>query len=260
MLTRIIPRMDIKGPNLVKGVHLEGLRIMGDPAEFATRYCRDGADELIYIDQVASLYGRNNLENIIIETSENLFTPLTVGGGIRTVQDIHRLLRAGADKVTMNTNAILRPSLIKEAAKVFGSQCIVLYIEAKQRGKEQYECLTNNARERTGKDVFEWVKEAVDLGVGEILVTSVDRDGTGKGFDINLMAHISHQVNVPVIASGGAGTILHIKDVINNGGVAAVCLASMVHYRFLSRTRNKITPMTVSEIKSNLTDMGVGVR
>ena len=171
---RIIPRLDVKGPNLVKGVHLEGLRVLGKPEEFASKYYLEGADELIYIDVVASLYGRKNLLEIVERAAQQIFIPLTAGGGIRTFDDIKNLLRAGADKVAINTAGIRNPRFIKEAAQSFGSQCIVVSIEAKSRENGRYEAFTDNGREKTGKDVFEWAKEAVDLGAGEILVTSID--------------------------------------------------------------------------------------
>ncbi|MBI5233270.1 MAG: imidazole glycerol phosphate synthase subunit HisF [Deltaproteobacteria bacterium] len=229
---RIIPRLDIKGPNLVKGVHMEGLRVLGRPEVFAPRYYEDGADELIYIDSVASLYGRNNLEEIVKRTAEKVFIPLTVGGGVKGIEDIRRLLRAGADKVAINTAAIKNPSLIREASLVFGSQCIVVSIQAKARGNGRYECLTDNARERSGKDVFEWADEAQRQGAGEILLTSVDRDGTGRGFDIGLIELVALIVNIPLIVSGGAGSM---DDALcaARAGADAVCLASIFHYHVL---------------------------
>ena len=285
MSVRVIPRLDIKGPNLVKGVHLEGLRVLGRPEWYATRYYQDGADELIYIDQVASLYGRNNLDEIVRRTAERLHIALTVAGGIRSLDDIQRLLRAGADKVAINTAAIKRPALIREAAQVFGSQCIVLYVEAKWRAPGRYECLTDNARERSGVDVFEWVQRAVDLGAGEILVTSVDREGTGKGYDVELVSRIVGLVSVPVIASGGAGRPEHVRDVVTQGRASAVCLASVVHYGLLedmeresfqseegnteflrgklpieSLRRRCVTPMRIREVKAALSEAGIPVR
>lgn len=238
-MIRVIPRLDIKGPNLVKGVHLEGLRVLGRPEWYAERYYQDGADELIYLDQVASLYGRNNLAEIVSRSAERIFIPLTVGGGIRSVEDIRRLLRAGADKVAINTAALARPELIREGAHAFGSQCIVLYVEAKQRAPGAYECLTDNARERTGVDVFEWVQQAVELGAGEILLTSVDREGTGLGYDLDLTAKVASLVPVPVIASGGAGSADHIRQVITDGRADAVCAASLFHYAVVEELRRE---------------------
>ena len=232
---RIIPRLDIKGANLVKGIHLEGLRVLGLPERFSTNYFQNGADELIYIDSVASLYGRNNLENIVRRTAENVFIPITVGGGIRTVDDIRRLLRAGADKIAINTAAVNNPLLITESAKAFGSQCIVLSIEAMRCADGKYEAYTDNGREPTGKDVIEWAQEAVDLGAGEILITSIDQEGTGRGYDIELVSKIVDAVSVPVIGCGGAGNIKHIENLICSCEVDAVCAASIFHYNILSK-------------------------
>lgn len=230
---RIIPRLDIKGPNVVKGVSLEGLRVVGRPELFARTYYEQGADELVYMDAVASLYGRNSLEDIVRRTAAELFIALTVGGGIRSPDDIRALLRAGADKVAINTAAIRNPRLIEDAARQFGSQCIVISIEARETRDGRYECLTDYGRERTGLDVFEWVQEAVRRGAGEILLTSVDRDGTGAGFDIELTRRVAESVDVPVIASGGAGCVEHVRDVIEAGKADAVCVASILHYHLL---------------------------
>ncbi len=227
---RIIPRLDIKGPNLIKGIHLEGLRVMGDPQEFALRYYEDGADELIYIDIVASLYGRNNLSHIIRRAADQVFIPITVGGGIRTVEDAKHMLRSGADKVAINTAAIARPELITEVSRKFGSQAMVLQIEAKQIAPGKWEAYTDNGRERTGQDVIEWVTRGVELGAGEILITSVDREGTRKGYDIDLIRQVSAAVPVPVIASGGMGTLEHMLEAATTGGVDAVSMADVLHY------------------------------
>ena len=204
---RIIPRLDIKGKNLIKGVQLEGLRVMGDPHEFALDYYRAGADELVYMDIVASLYGRNNLSDIIRRAADQVFIPITVGGGIRSVEDARHILRSGADKVAINTAAIARPELISEVARHFGSQAMVLSIEAKQVAHGKWEAYTDNGRERTGLDVLQWVQRGVEMGAGEILLTSVDREGTRKGFDIDLISQVSRLATVPVIASGGMGSI-----------------------------------------------------
>jgi imidazole glycerol-phosphate synthase subunit HisF len=230
MNVRIIARLDVKGQNLVKGVNLEGLRVLGLPERFSAHYFREGADELIYMDTVASLYGRNNLEEIVQRTAKNVFIPITVGGGIRSVDDIRRLLRAGADKVAINTAAIQNPELIKEGARVFGSQCIVVSIEAIKNAEGQYEAYTDSGREPTGKDVFEWAKQAVDLGAGEILITSVDQEGTGKGYDTDLISRVVADVTVPVIACGGAGKSSDFETVIKCSHVNAVCAASIFHY------------------------------
>jgi cyclase len=207
---RLIPRLDIKGPNLVKGIHLEGLRVMGDPQEFSRRYYEEGADELIYIDIVASLYGRNNLTEIVSRTATNVFIPITVGGGVRSVEDVNKLLRAGADKVAINT------------------------IEAKQIAPGRWEAYTDNGREKTGVDVLNWAKRSVELGAGEILLTSVDREGTRKGFDVELVRTIAKAVSVPVIACGGMGKIEHLVSVIRDGCADAVAMADVLHYKRLT--------------------------
>jgi len=231
---RIIPRLDIKGPNLIKGIHLEGLRVMGDPQEFALRYFEDGADELLYIDIVASLYGRNNLSDIIRHAADKVFIPITVGGGIRSVDDAKHILRSGADKVAINTAAIGRPELIREVSRKFGSQAMVLSIEAKQIAPGKWEAYTDNGRERTGLDVIEWVTRGVELGAGEILITSVDREGTRKGYDIDLIRQVSEAVPVPVIASGGMGTTTQMIDAATTGKADAVAMADVLHYRRMS--------------------------
>lgn len=232
---RIIPRLDVKGPNLVKGVRFEGLRVLGPPEYFARQYYREGADELIYMDIVASLYGRNNLEEIVKRTAKYIFIPITVGGGIRSVEDIRTLLRAGADKVAINTAAIQNPALIREGARTFGSQCIVVSIEAKKIVEGKYEAFTDNGRQETGVDVFEWAQRAYELGAGEILVTSVDREGTGEGYDIDLVSKISELVPIPVIACGGAGRLKDIEEVIKYTKINAVSAASVFHYNQLTR-------------------------
>lgn len=234
MNVRIMPRLDIKGPNLVKGINLEGLRVLGKPWDFAYKYYQDGADELIYMDVVASLYGRNNLFEIVRKTAENIFIPLTVGGGIRSLDDIRTLLRAGADKVAVNTAAVHNPSLIREGAQAFGSQCIVSSIEAKYM-HGRYEALTDNGRELTGKDVFDWVKQVVDLGAGEILLTSIDREGTGLGYDLELIQRVAGSVPVPVIACGGCGKPEHLIEVAKKGKADAISAASIFHYNYLDR-------------------------
>ena len=227
---RLIARMDIKGPNLIKGVHLEGLRVIGSPQEYAHRYYCQGADELLYMDAVASLYGRNHLADIIKEAVKNIFVPLTVGGGIRSVDDASAVLRSGADKVAVSTAAVATPTLITEVAKTFGSQCMVLSVEAKQVADDKWEVYTENGRERSGRDVVEWVREAVDRGAGEVLLTSVDREGTQKGFDVNLLHAVSASVSVPVIASGGMGKPRDAIDAVNTGGADAIAMADILHY------------------------------
>lgn len=227
---RLIARLDIKGPNLIKGVHLEGLRVIGSPNEHALRYYRQGADELIYIDCVASLYGRNSLREIVERAAEDVFIPMTVGGGLRTVEDASQMLRSGADKVAVNTAALANPTLISEIAQQFGSQCVVLSIEAKQIGPDRWEAYADNGRERTGRDVVEWARRGVELGAGEILLTSVDREGTRKGFDVPLVRAVTREVTVPVIASGGMGKPEDLIDVIHGADADAVAMADILHY------------------------------
>lgn len=277
---RIIPRLDIKGPNLVKGIHMEGLRVLGKPEHFAQYYYENGADELIYMDVVASLYGRNSLLNIIERTSKEIFIPLTVGGGLRSIDDIQAVLRAGADKVSLNTSAIRRPELIQEASKKFGSSTILISIEAIKKSDGSYEAYTDNGREKTGVNVFEWALRVVELGAGEIMVTSIDQEGTGKGFDLELTRRISESVPIPVIACGGSGKLSHIRDVITEGKADAVSLASVLHYYFVKqfeaegdfsgegnteylksrRTFLKIQDTTIMEIKEYLTQNGLECR
>jgi len=247
---RIIPRLDIKGPNLIKGIHLEGLRVIGDPQVYASQYYKDGADELLYMDIVASLYGRNNLSDIVKHTVRNVFIPITVGGGVRSVEDVRHLLRSGADKVAINTAAVNRPELIREVSQQFGSQCMVLSIEAKTVGPGKWEAYTNNGRERTGLDILDWVKRGVDLGAGEILLTSVDYEGTRKGFDIALVSAVTKTVSVPVIASGGMGSVQDMVDVVREGGSDAVAMADLLHYR----------KMTVQTIRKGAFDANLHVR
>lgn len=248
--TRLIPRLDIKGPNLIKGVHLEGLRVIGDPQKYATQYYEAGADELLYIDIVASLYGRNNLSDIVQRAVQQVFIPITVGGGIRSVDDARHLLRSGADKVAINTAAIRRPELITEVSKRFGSQCMVLSIEAKQVMSGRWEAYIDNGRERTGLDVVEWVQRGVELGAGEILLTSVDREGTRRGFDGELVRAVSELVHVPVIASGGMGTVEDLAGVVHDCGADAVAMADILHY----------DRMHLSDIRTAAASCAVNVR
>jgi imidazole glycerol-phosphate synthase subunit HisF len=231
---RLVARLDIKGPNLIKGIHLEGLRVIGSPGEHALRYYEQGIDELIYMDCVASLYGRNLLGDIVRSAAENIFVPMTVGGGIRSVDDAIQILRSGADKVAINTAAVANPQLITHIARKFGSQCMVLSIEAKQIGPQRWEVYTDNGRERTGLDVIEWVKRSVSMGAGEILLTSVDREGTRKGFDIDLVRAVTTEVSVPVIASGGMGQVEDLVAVALNGGADAVAMSDILHYKRVS--------------------------
>lgn len=233
MNVRIIARLDIKGPNLVKGIHLEGLRVLGRPEDYARLYYEEGIDELLYMDVVASLYGRNSLLDMIERTSRQIFIPLTVGGGLRSIEDIRTVLKAGADKVSLNTAAIRSPKVITEAATRFGSSTIVVSIEAKKLPDGRYECYTDNGRERTGIEVLGWARQVAELGAGEILLTCIDQEGTGKGFDLDLTRQVAQAVPIPVIACGGAGRKEDIRKVILCGGADAVCLASLLHYHYL---------------------------
>jgi cyclase len=230
--TRLIPRLDIKGENLVKGVRLEGLRVLGRPERFARWYYEEGADELLFVDVVASLYGRNSLLGIIERTAREIFIPLTVAGGIRSLDDIRAVLRAGADKVALNTAAVARPALIREAASRFGSSTIIVSIETIKRDG-RWEVYTDNGRERTGRDALAWAKEAADHGAGELLVTSVDREGTGAGYELDLIHAISGSVPIPVIACGGAGKAADLADAVLEGKAQAVAAASILHYGFV---------------------------
>ena len=274
---RIISRLDIKGPNLVKGIHLEGLRVLGDPEDFAKYYYQEGADELFYMDVVASLYERNSLSDIITKTAKNIFIPITVGGGIRTLDDIGNVLKAGADKVCINTAAIKNPEFIKEASRAFGSSTIVVAIEAIRQNNGQYQAFTDNAREHTGVDVFDWAKKVQDLGAGEIVLTSVDKEGTGTGMDIELISKVSSVVSLPVIAHGGVGNPNHVVDAIKKGHATAVAVASVTHYDFVAKnnfkqnkttegntsflsqgkTFGKISPCSLKDIKKTLTDNNI---
>lgn len=228
----MIPRLDIKGPNLVKGIHLEGLRVLGKPERFARWYYEHGADELLFVDVVASLYGRNSLLDIIERTARDIFIPLTVAGGIRSIEDVRAVLRAGADKAALNTAAVARPELIREAATRFGSSTILVSIETIKRNG-RWEVYTNNGRERTGLDALEWAIQAAEHGAGELLVTSVDREGTGSGFELDLIRKISESVPIPVIACGGAGKATDLADAALEGNAQAVAAASIFHYGFL---------------------------
>lgn len=227
---RLVARLDIKAPNLIKGIRLEGLRVVGNPHEFAKKYYDSGLDELIYMDCVASLYDRNSLGDLLRETAEKIFIPMTVGGGIRSSGDVEELLRCGADKVAINTAAHARPALISEVANRFGSQCMVLSIEAKASSAGKWEAYINGGRDHTGRDVVEWAKLAAELGAGEILLTSVDREGTRKGFDVELTRAVSSAVPIPVIASGGMGLPEHLTEVISRGLADAVAVADVLHY------------------------------
>ena len=247
---RIISRLDIKGPNLIKGINFEGLRKLGDPNLFAKDYYEQGIDEIIYIDIVASLYERSSLLNIVRRTTQDVFIPITVGGGIRSVDDAREMLRAGADKVAINTSVVKRPELIREISQKFGAQCMVLSIEAKQTAPNKWEVYYDNGREKSGIDVLEWAQRGCELGAGEILLTSVDKEGTGRGFDCELTSAVSRLVPIPVIASGGFGTVDDFEQVVKSGQADAVAIAAALHYKKL----------TVREIRTETLKRGIHVR
>ena len=247
---RIIPRLDIKGPNVVKPVQTEALRVVGNPKELAYSYYLNGADELIYLDIVASLYERNLNFDLLKSVSENIFIPITVGGGIRSIHDINNVLRSGADKVAINTFGVKHPEFLNVAVKEFGSQCIVLYVEAKKQPDGSYEVYTDGGREKTGLEAIGWIKKAIGLGVGEILLTSIDRDGTRNGYDIDLLKQVSSFSPIPVIAHGGAGSLETLKSAVTKGKVDALCVSSILHYNEYS----------LPEIKSYLFKNKINVR
>jgi len=231
---RLIARLDIKGSYLVKTIQLEGLRKIGEPNHYARKYYEQGIDEIIYMDIVASLYERNNLLDIVRRTTNDVFVPITVGGGIRTIEDVQEVLRAGADKVAVNTAAVKRPELISEISNRFGSQCMVLSIEAKKKTANQWEAYYDNGREPSGLDVVAWAQQGVERGAGEILLTSVDAEGTGKGFDLELVKAVTAKVTVPVIASGGMGSVADLDKVVKQAGADAVAMAYILHYEKMS--------------------------
>lgn len=282
MNRRIIAKLDIKGPNLVKGIHLEGLRVLGNPADFAEYYSANGADELLYMDVVASLYERNSIHDLISATARKAFIPITVGGGLRSIDDIRSVLRAGADKVSINTAAIRNPELISAAARYFGSSTIVVTIEAIHSSQDgKYYAYVDNGREATGKEVVDWAREATHLGAGEIVITSVDREGTGEGYDLELTKAVSDAVDVPVVACGGAGSPEDVERVLTDGRADAAIVASIIHYSRLEdierqletggkegntefirsrRSFSKIRPATLTSIKRHLERSNVPVR
>lgn len=247
---RIIPRLDIKGPNVVKPVHTEALRIVGNPKELAKRYYQEGADEIMYMDVVASLYQRNIDFDQLKSVSDGIFIPFTVGGGIRTLQDITNALRAGADKVAINTYATKNPKFLTQAARMFGSQCVVLSIEAKRRSNGTWEAYTDGGREPSGLDVIQWAKKGIALGVGEILITSIDFDGTRRGYDHELIKKITAFSPIPVIVSGGANAPESVVEVITKGKADAVSASSIFHYKELS----------IPKLKSYLAKNNINVR
>jgi len=245
---RIIPCLDVKDGRVVKGVNFVGLKDAGDPVEVAKRYNEEGADELTFLDITASHEERDTIVHIVEQVAKEVFIPLTVGGGIRVLDDIYRLLAVGCDKVSINSAAIKRPEFINEGAKRFGSQCIVVAIDVKKTG-DQYNVYLNGGRVDTGINALEWAKEVVDRGAGEILLTSMDADGTKAGFDLSITEQISRSVNVPVIASGGAGTMEHIKEAFEHGADAALA-ASIFHYKEID----------IMDLKRYLSANGIPVR
>ncbi len=252
MLTkRIIPCLDVKEGRVVKGVSFVNLRDAGDPVELAELYSREGADELVFLDISASHEGRETMVEVIRETAAKVTIPFTVGGGINSVEDIRRVLRAGADKVSMNTSAVLRPELVREGAEVFGSQCVVVAIDAKwDEARQSWEVYTHGGRKATGLDAVEWACQAEQLGAGEILLTSMNTDGHKDGFDIKLTCAISEAVGIPVIASGGAGNAEHFLEAFTEGKADAGLAASIFHYKEVS----------IGEVKKVLKEKGVEVR
>ena len=247
---RIIPCLDVKDGRVVKGTNFVGLRDAGDPVELAAKYDDEGADELTFLDITASSDKRDTIVNVARDCASKVFIPFTVGGGIRTTDDMRALLKAGADKISVNTAAIKRPELIREGAEKFGSQCIVLAVDARRNGENSWEVYINGGRTPTGLDCLEWVKKAVDLGAGEVLLTSMDADGTKAGYDIPLTRAVSETVSVPVIASGGAGELAHFYDVLTDGRADAVLAASVFHYG----------QFTIKQVKEYLRSRGVEVR
>jgi len=227
---RIIARIDVKNDFVIKGIHLEGLRKVGNPNVMAKRYYDQGIDEIVFMDAVAAYYDRNSLTEIIQRACRDVFVPITVGGGIRKIEDIQIALNAGADKIAINTKAVQEPNFIKKAAEIFGSQCIVSSIDAKKIAENKWEVYVDNGREPTGKDVIEWAQELETLGAGEIMLTSIDKEGTKRGFDVELNKMVSESVNIPIISSGGAGKNKDVADVIQGANIDAVAIASLFHY------------------------------
>ena len=246
---RIIPCLDVNNGRVVKGVNFVGLKDAGDPIEVAKRYNDEGADELCFLDITASSDGRDTIVHVVEEVAKQLFIPLTVGGGIRKIDDISRLLNVGCDKVSLNSSAVDNPNLIYEAANKFGSQCIVVAIDVKKNDKGSYNVFVHGGRKDTGLDAIQWAKKVYDLGAGEILLTSMDSDGTKAGYDLNIISAISNSVQIPVIASGGAGTMEHILQAFQNGADAALA-ASIFHYKEIE----------ILKLKEFLRDNGIGVR
>ncbi len=251
MLTkRIIPCLDVRAGRVVKGTNFIGLRDAGDPVELASLYDREGADELVFLDITASVEKRKSMLDVIDRTASRVFMPLTVGGGISSVEDMRNCLHAGADKTSLNTAAVQDPTLLSQGAELFGSQCVVLALDAKRCGADKWEVYVHGGRTPTGLDAVAWAKKAVSLGAGEILLTSMDADGTKNGYDIALTRAVAEAVPVPVIASGGAGTLEHFYEVLTQGKVDAVLAASVFHYK----------EFTIRQVKEYLRGRGVEVR
>ncbi|OGS25448.1 MAG: imidazole glycerol phosphate synthase subunit HisF [Elusimicrobia bacterium RIFOXYB2_FULL_48_7] len=251
MLTkRIIPCLDVKNGRVVKGIHFQNLRDAGDPVETAKQYSKNGADELVFLDITATLEERKTTFEVVRKTAENVFIPLTVGGGIKTIADITALLNAGADKISINTAAVKTPRLVKESSSRFGSQCIVVAIDAKKTARNKWEVYINAGNTPTGIDAVKWARNVQQLGAGEILLTSIDADGTKAGYEIELTRAISTSVNIPVIASGGAGEPKHLYEVLSKGKADAALAASIFHY----------DEYPVHKVKSYLKSRGIPVR
>lgn len=247
---RIIPCLDVKDGKVVKGINFGGLKEVGNPVELAEEYYKQGADEIVFLDITATHEGRKTMIEVVEKVAEKIFIPFTVGGGINTVDGIRKILRAGADKISLNSAAIRNKTLIKEGAYYFGNQCIVLAVDAKRRDKDNWNVYINGGRIDTGIDLFKWIEEVYDLGAGEILLTSMDADGTKGGFDIELTKRVSNLVDIPVIASGGCGSIEDFKEVFVDGEADAALAASLFHYGNLK----------VSEVKEYLTKNNIEVR
>lgn len=250
MLTkRIIPCLDVKNGRVVKGVNFKNLKEAGDPVEIAARYSEEGADELVFLDITASVENRPTILDVVKKTAEKVFIPLTVGGGIKTVEDVRLLLSSGADKVSINTSAVKNPGIIPQISSMFGAQCLIVAVDAKQSG-DSWEVYINSGTEPTGINAVEWAAKVEELGAGEILLTSMDRDGTRDGYDVMLTKKVAGAVNIPVIASGGAGGLTHLHEVLSEGGADAVLAASIFHYG----------EFTIEQAKKFLSEKGVNIR
>ncbi|MGN8967108.1 imidazole glycerol phosphate synthase subunit HisF [Intestinimonas sp. HCP28S3_D6] len=247
---RIIPCLDVRDGRVVKGVNFVNIRDAGDPVELAKYYSDQGADEIVFLDITATSDARDTVADVVERTAAQVFVPLTVGGGIRTLEDFRRLLRAGADKISVNSAAVARPALISEAAERFGSQCVVLAVDGKARGDGTWEVVVAGGRKPTGIDLIEWVKKGEDLGAGEILLTSMDADGTKAGFDLSMTKAVTDAVSIPVIASGGCGSLAHFAEVFDKSNCDAALAASLFHFGEL----------TVPQVKDYLREQGIPVR